>query len=105
MRTVRKRDLLVSERLADESCPSVVAVEPPRVRLARLCPAMACSRRRRSSWRKFNAWIESDRGSGPVRDSRHPHIHHSIPTPEPALLHKVKPFHLESTLQMDDGGS
>lgn len=57
MRVVRQHGSLVSERLAYVSCPSVVAVETPKVRLARLCPVVACSRRRRSSWRKLNAWI------------------------------------------------
>ena len=59
MRTVREHDSLVSERLVCVWRPSVEAVERPTVRLARLCPAMACSRRRRSSWRKVQCvlWI------------------------------------------------
>jgi len=55
MRTVREGDSLVSERPAEGWHPSVVAVEPPTARLAQSCPAMAFSRRVRSSWREFNA--------------------------------------------------
>lgn len=59
MRTARERDPLVLERLAYVRWPSVVAVEPLTVRLAQSCPAVACSRRRRSSWRKIQCvlWI------------------------------------------------
>lgn len=64
MRTVRQRDPLVSERLACVWNPPVVAVEPRTVRLARSCPAMACSRRRRSSWRL--GWMRVDQSDREV---------------------------------------
>lgn len=59
MGAVRQQDSLVSEGPFGVWRPSAVAAAPPTVRLARLCPAMACSGRRRSSWRKVQCvlWI------------------------------------------------
>lgn len=90
MRVVRQHGSLVSERLAYVSCPSVVAVEAPKVRLARLCPVVACSRRRRSSWRKLNAWI----GVIEVRAS-HPRIPITRTPPEPPCI-KSRPLDLKT---------
>lgn len=76
MRTVREHDWLVSERLVCVRRRSVVAVERPTARLARLCPAMACSRRRRSWWRRrFNACCvdRSDREVCELHPSLHPY--------------------------------
>lgn len=99
MRVVRQHGSLVSERLAYVSCPSVVAVEAPKVRLARLCPVVACSRRRRSSWRKLNAWI----GVIEVRARRPSYTRH--PNPTRTSLHQVTAPRPQNTLQMGDGDS
>jgi len=104
MGTVRQRDSLVSERLAYVRWPSTVAVGPPTVRLARSCQAMACSCRRRSSWRRLNAGcarseVIERRGSASTITS-------ACFRPEPTCTNRHDSSDLTNRpLQMGDGDS